>query len=759
MSFIAELKRRNVIRVAIGYVAVSWLVLQAGSLIFGMFDLPNTLMRGLLALLAIGFIPALVFAWVYELTPEGLKLASKVSPGESVTHLTGRKLDYVVIGVLVTIVVLLLVDKFVVTPWRENASESRSANAVQSAGAELRKGDPASGAPALGATSTAVLPFVNMSSDKANEYFSDGMTETLLNRLAQVPQLKVAARTSSFSFKGTNTDMRKIGAALGVASIVEGSVQQAGDTLRITAQLIRAIDGAHLWSHNYDRKAADLFAIQDEIANAVTEALIGELLPKTKEILAKGGTKDLAAYDAYARGLEQISVNSFAGNQQAEALMKEALARDPNYVDAMVGLVFSWATMMRTGQIPLADFQARAEPMLARIEAVDPDNASAFAFRGEIADERGEHELAVQLGRRAVAAAPGDARIHILVGTIYGSQGDVAAEIAELSQAVALNPLDHNIIRFRGSALAGAGRLDEARADVLKAIELGPKDSSNFWALGLNDQARGDLVAAAVHGMKSYLLDPADPESSAVEARYMAEIGEFAAADAWIGASQRSAPGNLMAASMAVITAYYAGDAKKTFEGALALVARGADDHHGFWHVAMVTGCLAANELGRTPQIRAALVEARFLPADFGAAAFNEWKGPQRSAKMPLREIAFLRQCVYSAARADQSRRDQLRAQFAAAFGSDWETQPEWQSLAAELRNDRAAMLAEALPPRQSSVADLALRAGSARLYGIADDPRLTAHFAEQRKQVEQMRAALPAALAKENLTLMPPAR
>jgi TolB-like protein/Tfp pilus assembly protein PilF len=758
MSLIAELKRRNVIRVAIGYVAVSWLVLQAGSLIFGMFDLPNTLMRGLLALLAIGFIPALVFAWVYELTPEGLKLASEVAQGESVTRLTGRKLDYAVIGVLVAIVVLLLVDKFVVTPWRENASESRSAIAAQGAGAELRKGDSVSAATTLGAASTAVLPFVNMSSDKANEYFSDGMTETLLNRLAQVPQLKVAARTSSFSFKGTNSDVRKIGAALGVASIVEGSVQQAGDTLRITAQLIRAIDGAHLWSHNYDRKAADLFAIQDEIANAVTEALIGELLPKTKEILAKGGTRDLAAYDAYARGLEQISVNSFAGNERAEALMKQALERDPNYVDAMVGLVFSWLTMQRTGQILSTDFQARAEPMLARIEAIDPDNASGFAFRGEIANERDQHDLAIQLGRRAVTAAPGDARIHVIVSAIYGGQGDDAGSIAELSQAIALNPLDHNIIRFRGSDLQFAGRLDEGRADILKAIELDPKDSSNFWALGLNDQARGDLVAAAIHGEKSYVLDPDDPESSAVQARYLAEIGEFGAADAWIGASQRSAPGNLMAASMAVIVAYYAGDAKKTFDGALALVGRGADDHHGFWHVAMVTGCLAANETGRTAQIRAALVEARFLPADFGAAGFNEWKG-QRSAKMPLREIAFWRQCAYSAARADESRRDQLRAQFAAAFGSDWETQAEWQSLAAELRNDREAMLAGALPPKQASVADLALRAGSARLYGIADDARLVAHFADQRRQIEQMRSALPAALAKEKLTLMPPAR
>src|SRR6185312_12581475 len=178
-------------------------------------------------------------------------------------------------------------------------------------------------APPLGPASTAVLPFVNMSGDKGNEYFSDGMTETLLDRLAQVPQLKVAARTSSFSFKGTNTDVRRIGAQLGVASLVEGSVQQAGDTLRITAQLVRAADGSHLWSMHYDRNAADLFAIQDEIAGAVAQALAGELLPQTKQILAKGGTKDLAAYDAYTRGLQQIELNTFSSYTQAETLLRQ----------------------------------------------------------------------------------------------------------------------------------------------------------------------------------------------------------------------------------------------------------------------------------------------------------------------------------------------------------------------------------------------------------------------------------------------------
>src|SRR4029079_2044590 len=303
----------------------------------------------------------------------------------------------------------------------------------------------ASSATALGPTSTAVLPFVNMSADKANEYFSDGMTETLLNRLPQGPQLKVAARTSSFSFKGTTTDVRKIGAQLGVASLVEGSVQQAGDTLRITAQLIRAADGTHLWSRKYDRKAAELVAIQDEIPGAVTEALVGELLPKTREILTKGGTRNLAAYDAYTRALERLAVNTFPSNIQAEALMKQALSLDPGYVDAMLGLVNTWLNMFRTGQITLREFHARAIPVLDRVEALDPGNAWLLMFRGEIAQTRGEDEVALQLVKRAVATAPGVARLHIILADVYTQQENHEASIPDMDLALALNPLDANV--------------------------------------------------------------------------------------------------------------------------------------------------------------------------------------------------------------------------------------------------------------------------------------------------------------------------
>jgi TolB-like protein/Flp pilus assembly protein TadD len=609
----------------------------------------------------------------------------------------------------------------------------------------------------LGAASTAVLPFVNMSADKANEYFSDGMTETLLNRLAQVPQLKVAARTSSFSFKGTNTDVRRIGAQLGVASLVEGSVQQAGDTLRITAQLVRSVDGSHLWSRNYDRKAADLFAIQDEIAGAVTEALVGELLPKTREILAKNGTKDLAAYDAYSRGLQQLALNNFAANEQSEALMNQALVRDPNYVDAMLALVNTWLNMTRTGQIRPVEFQTRASPMLDRVEAIDPGNAWLLAFRGQLAQQRGEHELAERLARRAVASAPGVARLHNILSDIYNQQENRQAAIPEIDIALALNPLDSNVMRYRATKLRLAGRLDEARAAALHSTQLDPQNASNYWELGANEYARGNLIAAIVNNAKAGDLDRADPESSADLARVLAEIGEPSAADAWVAESLRQAPGNLHGEGAYIVARYARGDAAVAWERALKLIPRRAEEHHEYWRRATIIGCLAGDELGRGADARAALVAAGAMPRDLDAAAFDAWVGATASAKVRLRELAALRRCVFSQTQAESPRREQLRALLERIEGADWERRDEWRTLAAELRNDREALIAARLPPNDSVLSGLAEREGSARMLGIGDDPRIVAHFAAQRAQVAQMRTQVPAALAAEGLSLLPP--
>ncbi|HEY8010572.1 MAG TPA: hypothetical protein VIE67_06185, partial [Rudaea sp.] len=246
MSLLAELKRRNVIRMAGLYLVGAWLVTQVASTVFPAFDVPGWVLRALIIVLVLGFVPALIFSWVFELTPEGLKRDAEVKPGESIAPSTARQIDRLIIVVLICALVYFAVDKFLLTSRRDNVAATPA-----TATSEQVKTVPlaANAIPEIDKDpSIAVLPLVNMSSDKEQEYFSDGISEELLNLLAKVPKLRVIARTSSFSFKGKEVAIPEIARALNVAALLEGSVRKSGDKVRITVQLIRASDSSHLWS-------------------------------------------------------------------------------------------------------------------------------------------------------------------------------------------------------------------------------------------------------------------------------------------------------------------------------------------------------------------------------------------------------------------------------------------------------------------------------------------------------------------------------
>jgi len=285
LTLFAELKRRNVFRVAIAYAIASWVLIQIIDVISPVFAIPEWAPKLIIILLAVGLVPALVFAWAFEMTSEGIKKEAEVDRSGSIVHQTGRKLNYVITGFLVVAVALLLVERQlrpVVTAEPDVAAE-----AVTS---EEPRND----------NSIAVLPFVNMSSDPEQEFFSDGITEQILNSLASVQELKVAGRTSSFAFKGRNEDLRIIGEALGVENILEGSVRKSGTTVRITAQLVQVEDGFHLWSATYDRELTDVFAIQDEIANEILKQLRSKLLADDVVITTAQRTSPGCDYDSTA---------------------------------------------------------------------------------------------------------------------------------------------------------------------------------------------------------------------------------------------------------------------------------------------------------------------------------------------------------------------------------------------------------------------------------------------------------------------------
>ena len=263
MTLFNELKRRNVFRVGIAYVIAAWLIAQVLQLVFESFGTPDWVMKTVLVLLATGLPLVLFLAWAFEMTPEGIKRESEVDRSQSITSQTGRKLNSAITGVLVVALAYFIFDKFVLDASRDAALVEATKQEVSEQPTEV---------PEVSADmdkSIAVLPFVNISGDQENEYFSDGLTEELLNSLARIKELKVTGRTSSFAFKGKSTDLREIGQTLGVAHILEGSVRKAQNRVRITAQLIKADDGYHMWSDTFDRELDDIFAIQEEIATRV----------------------------------------------------------------------------------------------------------------------------------------------------------------------------------------------------------------------------------------------------------------------------------------------------------------------------------------------------------------------------------------------------------------------------------------------------------------------------------------------------------
>src|SRR5436190_23992695 len=325
LTFFAELKRRNVIRMAGLYLVGAWLVVQVAGTVLPMFGVPEWLPRTIVVLLAIGFVPAVIFSWVFELTPQGLKRDEDVAPEQSITPRTGRRMDHMIIVVLVLALGYFAFDKFALTPRREAALVSSA--------------PPNESKSVINAKSIAVLPFENLSEEKANAFFTEGVQDEILTHLARIADLKVISRTSVMQYKSdVARNLREIAQQLGVANVVEGSVQRAANKVRVIAQLIDARNDAHLWAQTYDRDPADVFAIQSEIAKAIADQLQAKLSPNEKKAIEQPPTTDLAAFDLYSRAKSLLFTAGFSGANQPDLLkaielLDAAVKRDPSFCD------------------------------------------------------------------------------------------------------------------------------------------------------------------------------------------------------------------------------------------------------------------------------------------------------------------------------------------------------------------------------------------------------------------------------------------
>ena len=333
MSLFNELKRRNVFRVGIAYTVTAWLLLQVADIIFPRIGLPDSAVTLVIALLALGFIPALIFAWAFELTPDGIKKEADVDRSTSMTSVTGRKLDRAIIGVLVVALGYFVFDKF-----STDSVETGAPAAASGVDSAVLTTDEATG---TNIQSVAVLPFAAMSSGEDDGYFADGLTEEILNSLTALPELLVTARTSSFHFKGKNLPIPEIAATLGVEHIVEGSVRRSGERVRITAQLIRAEDGFHLWSDTYDRTLEDVFAVQENIAENIAQTLDVVLNADKREKMKRAGIGNVEAFIAYQKGFEMTALAHSSSDPlillpEANRYFDQALALVPSITDALM---------------------------------------------------------------------------------------------------------------------------------------------------------------------------------------------------------------------------------------------------------------------------------------------------------------------------------------------------------------------------------------------------------------------------------------
>jgi TolB-like protein len=336
MGLVSELKRRNVFRMAFLYLVAAWLIMQIAEVVITLAALPRWAGQFVLTLLTIGYPIALIGSWFYELTPEGISLEKEIKRHESITHLTGRRMDLIVISLLCAAVILFAVDKFILDPRRDAVDiEVAVQHAQEQATSEIQWHESAK--------TVAVLPFVTMSNGPDDEYFADGLSEEIINALSQLPELLVIARTSSFAFKGQNVPIPEVADKLGVAHIVEGSVRRDGVRVRITAQLIRASDGMHLWSKNYDRTLEHIFTVQEDIAENIVNVLGVVLDDNARIVMRSAGIRDVDAYIAYQKGIEAwvkahelFSLNIIEPLSVANSYFDLALEAAPNLTMAHV---------------------------------------------------------------------------------------------------------------------------------------------------------------------------------------------------------------------------------------------------------------------------------------------------------------------------------------------------------------------------------------------------------------------------------------
>ena len=464
-KFIEELKRRNVFKVATAYAIAGWLIIQVVSTVSPQLGFPDWVAPFFTVLVLVGFPLSLIFAWAFELTPDGLKKSQEVDITESVTHRTGKKLNSIIITVLSMAVIFLLVERvfFAEAAFIENRSELTH----------------------IETASIAVLPFVNMSGDENNEYFSDGLSEELLNALAKIKDMKVAGRTSSFKFKGQNENLKLIGDELNVEHILEGSVRKSGNRIRITAQLIKAEDGFHLWSETFDREltANNLFDIQEEISKEVLKELKVHLLDEEEKDIAESPTVDIEAYNFYLKGTQYEATRLESDLKLAIQQYQEAVRIDPTFAKAYARMAIAYELLSGYGALSNEDRLNLVRENVDQALFLDQNIPEAYAALGLMYYSSGELQKGVEALNKALELNPNYGIAYMWLGNQY-LYSDEQKTIDLFTRAYEIDPLNQVVRSNYVYTLMLQDRNDEAIEQYNELIRQEPKQLVYYYRVG-----------------------------------------------------------------------------------------------------------------------------------------------------------------------------------------------------------------------------------------------------------------------------------
>jgi TolB-like protein/Tfp pilus assembly protein PilF len=562
MTLFSELKRRNVFRAGAAYIVTSWLVIQVAETLFPVFGLGDSAIRMTVLCLAIGFVPAIILSWAFDLTPRGLIPEADIVRQSPDDRRRSRRLDRLIIVGLVLALIYFAVDKFVLTHHRDAVRQAQVADQVSEA---RQLGREESRPNAYGEKSIVVLPFVNMSSDEEQEYFSDGISEELLNLLARIPDLKVISRSSAFSYKGKDIKLTEVAEELDVNHILEGSVRRSGDQIRITAQLIDGRTDAHIWSETFDRPWQDIFAIQDEVAAAVVERLKVTLVDEADGI----EKTDPDAYALYLQAGSVVARRTPTDALKAAELYQQVLAIDPGYASAWVGLSRAYENQILFDQVELDRGVALITEALNNALNINPDLAAAhrglgftaYAWRNDLQSAARHYEKAIELssdptdaammlfalGRleeslpyyeRIVVDNPLSASAHYNLGLMYLFTGDPKRALAKLDTVQLLSPQRYGTNSFRCLAYLLMDEVEFAR----EAIENEPGESDRASGRALVFHELGQ--EAGFEREVSRLIELSGKEYGSEVALVYAWTGDLDQAFYWLERERESGAGS-----------------------------------------------------------------------------------------------------------------------------------------------------------------------------------------------------------------------